>query len=326
MSHNTTPPEQLTENLRDLVEPADAKSKATQPRKRPFPAATAPPKRETYKDNIFQHFIAARTLGFTPTARRQDFLITYASLEDYFEQLHVDLIDLIFPTQPVPPNIITQDLFVRVCKWLVCMRIQYVQRRNYNIIPRYTKVEYRPTFLVPTPLARVLKGLGSCSKMHGAIECAPSIGQARAFTPEELRQIELDPQSHESVALRAAIIGDPDEAVKAVTADEIMQFTRFVALMHRRGTSFVESLGDDAESRCPWYLHGVLRNNIDVANNVSAVTVVTFDTTPSPEEVLIAAIVQRRFNGAIANGPGIVMETDPITNVLGLRTTFNTAC
>lgn len=326
MSEQPIIPEQPSENLRDLVEPADAKTKVVETRKRPFPTPAPPLHREEHRDSIFSTFLAARTLGMNPIARRQDFLINYGHLEHYFTQLYVDLLDLIFPTQPAPPNIITEQQFVDTCKWLVCMRIQYVQRRKYNIVPRYATVEYRPTFLVPTPLARVLRGLGSVMKMNGAVECAPSVGQARSYTAEEIRTMELDPLRADALALRNVVLQDPDELVKRIEDEVVASFTRFVSLMHRRGTSYVECLGDDPNAVCPWYLHGVLRNNVDPATGQTTVVVVSFDTLATPEDLLVAAIIQRQFNGQLVNGPGILIESDPITDALGLRSTFNTAC
>lgn len=322
----STQPESISENLIDLVEPADAKSKAVEPRKRPFPPPDRPVRHHEPRDSILNAIISARTLGMAPISRRQDFIITYNYLNDYFNQLYEDLIDLIFPTLPAPPNIIPVDDFVAVCKWLVCMRVQYVQRRNYNVLPRYRTIDYRPTFLVPTPLARVLRGLGSCMKMLGAVECAPNVGQARAYTAEEIRTLNADPAAPEALRLIAAIHADPDEVIKVVDEAVILSFTRFVALMHRRGTNYVDSMGDDPNTDHPWYVHGVLRNNVDVANNVATVTIVTFDTNIQPEEALIAAVVQRQFNGQLANGPGIIVESDPITDALGLRSVFNTSC
>lgn len=326
MASDNIDPDTIRQNLTDLVEPADKKSRAfREPEQRQPPKPVRPTILAEVDNSIISRLIAARTIGHAPIAPRIDFLVEYANLVPFFNQMYDDLVFLIFPNVP-PPNLITQHQFTAVCNWLVCMKIQHVRRTVLNIQPRHGVVEYRPNMPVPTALARVLSGLGTATKLKDSLEVFPYVEEYRAFTVEEANELAQHPLSHVSAAIIAAANNDENEAVKLIDNETLLRFTRFVSLMHRRGANFVSTLGHEVVAQHPWYIHGVLEQRNVIANESPTVIVVTFDIAPSPDEILIAAIIQRGFNGIIENGPGLLVETDPITNVLGARTTFNTAC
>lgn len=325
MASNNENEEQVSSNLANLVEPADAKTRARTVAKRRPPQIEAPPIHAEIDNSIIRKLIAARSIGHAPIAPRLDFVITYAELGVYFGQLYDDLILLIFPGN-APQDLITRANFINVCNYLVCMRVQHVRRVVLNIQPTHGVVANRPNMLVPTALARVLRGLGTALKLNSAVEVFPIVPEHVAFTAQQREVLRDEPLSERAGAILAALAAHPGEAVKMIEEPVINQFTRFTVLMHRRGANYVVEIGNDVVAEHPWYIHGVLDRRDHVAADSPQAIIVTFDPQPSRDELLMAAIIQRGFDGQLNNGPGILVESDPIMNIFGVRALFNTAC
>lgn len=297
-----------------LTEEADAKSVTRVQNKDVKPA----PQREQLSS--ITSALYNRMLNPVPYQSTWQYPIPITRLHGYTDSLYRALINLLFPTQPVPPNTITIEVFSECVLHLFRSRVYYIMRNVLGYLPA-PNLNYPLNRKIPRSLYRVLMGLGSVTLQQGAILACPVNLYPAPLTTAQLDQIATT-QEAQRENVRAALEGQ--RAHHEQTAHDVVleqswaQFRDLVDNIQRKNAALVATLGPEISGN-KWFTLGVFSANTDnIAIADDIIYIRHYDPDISEEEYLLASVVQYASDGT-AHGNPEANNSWQSTNLYGTR-------
>jgi hypothetical protein len=216
----------------------------------------------------------------------------------YFSSLRTSLILAIYPDADYEENnIISEDVWIRVCRYLMKSRIDAV----------YSKVSGRreegriaiaSDHKVPKALADIINGIG--------VVTIPSLGY----------NVIPQPEAHPS---------DKSQALSATVGHNALnQFTYLVLAAERRGLCRTGYISSVPAGRMYWLLSAKDARNVDNNANIEtrSIRVQSSFSEWTPADAFLASMAVSSFDGLINTVP-LGFEIDTFRDVPALRSQFN---
>jgi len=260
----------------------------------------------------------------TPTTPVQHIPINLVSFVPFFVALYEFMLSQLYPDHTVPiNNIIPVADFIVVCQYALTARLHHVHS-SFTASRPTDRVSLVKSFKLPAALAAVINSIGAVVIQAGAVVCIP-------FAPT--------PTSADRYITRRA------------TPAVIYRFNTFVTSCHAKGVLRTSPLSYATEGTTWWLLRVSPSHNprlyasevtpvpedaraadldIDYQQFGRPLNALDFDDVIyvrasfsefTPADSLLAALVQHRFHGNIANLP-LLWESELIRGAISIRSSF----
>lgn len=224
--------------------------------------------------------------------------INTVGMNHYYSTLRTSILSALYRGfESIPANTISDDHFRLVCRFLTKSRIDHVYfavscGRSSNYILKFRD------FPIPKALADVINGIGAITVRKGAL----------TFIPEP----EADPAD---VTQRLSTL---------VSHDMLTSFRNLIQEAHNKSVIRVDYIRYITAGTFWWMLSPRKFPAIDnVATNSDTSIVVSIFKEWTPADVLIAAIVERGYNGIPECCTTYIWRSDVLFNLISLRHSFN---
>lgn len=275
----------------DLTQPADKKSRTVVPSE-PDSRSHGPPSSGiiTLITNRFSSPFPCASTAYVP--------VLTANFTGYFKSLWTSLVEVIYPDQNyVTAHVISEDNFVKVCRYLTKARVDQVYSSASGRRPT-SRVPIPRDFPVPKSLADIINGIGVVTILSGSFAVIPE--------PE-------------------APPADPTAAVSTFGAFNILSsFSTLVKAANARGFINVGTISSVTEGTAWWLLTARNPDNpANIANEIDSAVVYGIFKEWTPADGVFAAIVQSHFDGSINEIKVLQWAFDTVRGISGLRREFN---
>lgn len=263
----------------------------------PAPTLSEVPYRHTSAGGIISTLARSISSPF-PVYDMQEVTVTSSNYEAYFKHLRMDLINAVFPDSAVdPPNIISADDFVIVCRYLLKSRVDTVYSSVSGRRPTH-RIAIPRDFAVPKALSDLINGIGVYTICAGAATVLP--------TPESAPQ-------------------DANSSVSAqCTFARMTSFSRLVTAAHVRNFINIGYLSNVTNGTAWWLLSARTPATPDtVASEQTVVQVYSSFKEWTPADAIYCAIVQNHFNGKIGDLEPNKWSTDIIRGIPAIRSAYD---
>lgn len=311
--------------IQDFVQSADNKQRTVQ--QTPLPKPTDLPRVPHDATPNASRQIYARLNAPTPMQEPWTYPVRASDWIPYFRSLWTSLIQVLYPNNPQPNNMIDEQEFIDVCHYLVRARCQYVARTQDPGLPMHHVLEYPDNLRIPSSFHRILMGLGTTLLVSELVFAYPVPVGARPLTVQELEQINnATPQTRAQVtaAIVNALPEHDEEYSNEIGPEVFADWDDFMVSIERKCACKVDYLALDTDGT-KWYTIGVIavaRNA--VATDENRVMLRSIDMIEDPMDSVMAAVVQRNFSGNLhAHEQTCLWIMPEINSVRNIRRIYN---
>jgi hypothetical protein len=233
-----------------------------------------------------------------PIPFRQDFpiAINLTHYEPWFNSLYVSIFNKLYPSGGMfHPGIITQANFVVICKVILYSRVGDVYAAITGRRPDQ-RVTISKRFIIPKALADIVNGIGLFIAYHG------------------IRVYPVPPTFQND---------DASRPMNVWTMQRLEPFDYFIKLAVDEHVIRPGTLANTPEGTGWWILSARLTDNNIAQGNANVVNVKGIFANWTPSDGMMAAIVQNRFTGLIADFEQYTTTTTAIRGIPALRNRFN---
>jgi hypothetical protein len=279
--------------------PIDGRINVPQPPRR----AHAPPAALNHSVETFGLLTEMSRTRTGPAPMHDDvyIIVDSANYTGYFTSLYETVIRLVYPDfdPAAAVGVITEDNFIRVCRYLMKARCDHVFGKVSGRRPP-RRIPIPSEMLVPNALAQVINGIGVVVVDSGAYPVIPQ--------PEAINAV------------------DANQNLDVVVTHAILrQFVNLVTAASNRGLIRTGTVSTITQGTAYWILTARDTANPDVvapqdANHCTIYSVVK-DWTPA--DAMLAAICLNQYPGQFASMTEMKWTCEPFRAIGGIRASFN---
>lgn len=258
----------------------------------PIPIINSPKLRSEMSVSV-DRFINVNRCGPTPLLPTTYLIVNTAHFEPFFIALRQAILFALTPgVADAPENYINEVDFVRVCRYIVKSRCDYVFgiRSGEH---REGMISILEETLIPKALADITNGIGVVMIQDGAYTVCP------------------EPEAEAAV--------EAERIVNLVDNRMLATFEILVSQAEKRGVIRTDKVGHEIAGTCWWTLGVITLNNAVADGNVQSVRVTSTFTEVEDIDVVQAAVVQRNYLGLLPTEAVFFMMSGTLRGISSTR-------
>lgn len=283
----------------DIAEPSDKRQKAfddaaQQQQRRPDPDDTNLRRNNGPSGGILST-LAREIHGPIPVHSDAFITVETENMNTFFSAVRNTLIEMIYPGQPEPADIVTEIDWNYVMRGIVKSRVDHVYANITGLRPNQ-RIPMPRSFELPKCISDLANSIGFVTILKGGLRVVP--------------QPEVAPQGQDSLST-------------LFTQARIRNATKLIQAAKVRGiinTGLLSSVNDGTA----WWLMSARNpaNVNQVAAGVSNVTVLAIFPEWTPSDAMLSAIIQNRYNGLFGDIGAMYWSAGYITSLDAIRASF----